>query len=81
MKDEALRLALDALDALDALENHCGNYKLDDAGCDRHEKAINAINQALAQPAVPAGYDLKSVFIEGCGEIALAWPPAAQPKK
>jgi hypothetical protein len=44
MKDEALKLALEAL------ENHCGNYKLDDAGCDRHEKAITAINEALAQP-------------------------------
>jgi len=44
MKDEALKLALDAL------ENHCGNYKLDDAGCDRYEKAITAINEALAQP-------------------------------
>jgi hypothetical protein len=43
-KDKALKLALEAL------ENHCGNYKLDDAGCDRHEKAITAINEALAQP-------------------------------
>jgi hypothetical protein len=35
--------------ALDALENHCGNYKLDDAGCDRHDKAITAINQAIKE--------------------------------
>ena len=45
MEREALKLALDAL------ENHCGNYKLDDAGCDRHDKAITAIKAALAQPA------------------------------
>jgi hypothetical protein len=35
--------------ALDALENHAGNYKLDDAGCDRHEKAIKALEEALAK--------------------------------
>jgi hypothetical protein len=46
MKDEALKLALEAL------ENHEGNYKLSDAGCDRHDKAINAIKQALAAPTV-----------------------------
>jgi hypothetical protein len=45
---------------------------------------VHTTPPAAAQPAVPAGYvpisdDLKSVFIEGCGEIALAWPPAAQP--
>jgi hypothetical protein len=45
MEREALKLALDAL------ENHCGNYKLDDAGCDRHDKAITAIQAALAQSA------------------------------
>jgi len=45
MEREALKLALEAL------ENHCGNYKLDDAGCDRHDKAITAIKAALAQPA------------------------------
>jgi len=44
MEREALKLALDAL------ENHCGNYKLDDAGCDRHDKAITAIKAVLAQP-------------------------------
>ena len=43
-KDEALRLALEAL------ENHCGNYKLDDAGCERWNKAVAAIKEALAQP-------------------------------
>jgi len=41
-KDEALRLALEAL------ENHCGNYKLDDAGCERWNKAVAAIKEALA---------------------------------
>ena len=41
---EAMKLALEAL------ENHCGNYKLDDAGCDRHEKATTALKEALAQP-------------------------------
>ena len=52
MEREALKLALEAL------ENHCGNYKLDDAGCDRHDKAITAIKAALAQPADnPYGYD------------------------
>jgi len=35
--------------ALEALENHCGNYKLDDAGCERHDKAIASLNQALAE--------------------------------
>ena len=45
-KDEALKLALEAL------ENHCGNYKLDAAGVVRHEKAITAIKEALAQPAM-----------------------------
>lgn len=43
-KDEALRLALEAL------ENHCGNYKLDDAGCERWNKAVAAIKEALSQP-------------------------------
>ena len=41
-KDKALRLALEAL------ENHCGNYKLDDAGCERGNKAVAAIKEALA---------------------------------
>jgi hypothetical protein len=36
---------------LEALENHEGNYKLGDAGCDRHDKAITSIKAALAQPA------------------------------
>ena len=44
MTKEALKLALEAL------ENHCGNYKLDDAGCERWNKAVAAINDALAQP-------------------------------
>ncbi len=34
---------------LEALENHEGNYKLGDAGCDRHDKAITSIKAALAQ--------------------------------
>ena len=41
-KTEALKLALEAL------ENHCGNYKLDDAGCERWNKAVAAIKEALA---------------------------------
>lgn len=36
--------------ALVALENHEGNYKLGRAGCERQEKAITAIKEALAQP-------------------------------
>jgi hypothetical protein len=39
--------------ALEALENHEGNYKLGNAGCDRQEAAITAIKEALAQPAQP----------------------------
>jgi len=35
--------------ALEALENHEGNYKLGNAGCDRQEAAITAIKEALAQ--------------------------------
>ena len=46
-KDEALDLALEAL------ENHEGNYKLSDAGCDRHNKAITACQQALAAAQRP----------------------------
>ena len=42
-RDEALKLALEAL------ENHCGNYKLDEAGCERWNKAVAAIKEALAQ--------------------------------
>lgn len=42
-KNESLRLALEAL------ENHCGNYKLDDAGCERWNKAVAAIKEAFAQ--------------------------------
>jgi hypothetical protein len=61
MEREALKLALDAL------ENHCGNYKLDDAGCDRHDKAIIAIQAALAQPAQePLVWKLKDKEL-GCG--------------
>jgi hypothetical protein len=44
-KDEALKLALDAL------INHEGNYELEKAGAARSHKAITAIKQALAQPA------------------------------
>ena len=47
MRDEALKLALEAL------ENHEGNYKLSDAGCDRHDKAITSIKQALAAQHEP----------------------------
>ena len=41
---EALKLALEAL------ENHCGNYKLDDEGVKRFVAACKAIKEALAQP-------------------------------
>ena len=44
IKDEALKLALEAL------ENHEGNYKLGNAGCDRLVAAITAIKEALSQP-------------------------------
>ena len=40
---EALKLALEAL------ENHSGNYKLSDAECVKHDSAITAIKEALAQ--------------------------------
>jgi len=56
-KDEALKLALEAL------ENHEGNYKLSDAGCDRHDKAITAIKQARSAPVqepVAIGWDTKT---------------------
>ena len=42
-KDEALKLALEAL------ENHCGNYKLDEAGREQWYKAVAAIKVAMAQ--------------------------------
>ena len=45
MRDEALKLALDAL------INHEGNYKIEKAGAARSHKAITAIQQALAAPA------------------------------
>ena len=38
---EALKLALEAL------ENHCGNYKLDDEGVERFVAACKAIKEAL----------------------------------
>ena len=41
---EALKLALKAL------ENHCGNYKLDDEGVKRFVAACNALKEELAQP-------------------------------
>jgi hypothetical protein len=63
MTKEALKLALEAL------ENHCGNYKLDDAGCERWNKAVAAINVALAQPEqepVAWGYRSKDGEIYDC---------------
>ena len=56
MTKEALKLALEAL------ENHCGNYKLDDAGCERWDKAVTAIKEALAQPQEPRN------FCQRCGK-------------
>jgi hypothetical protein len=50
-KDEALKLALDAL------INHEGNYVLEKAGAARSHKAIAAIKQALAEPVQePCGW-------------------------
>lgn len=43
-KDEALKLALEAL------MEHCGNHMLDNAGVKRHIAACNEICKALAQP-------------------------------
>jgi hypothetical protein len=48
-KDEALDLALEAL------KEHEGNYKLGKEGVVRHEKAIDACEQALAAPVISAG--------------------------
>jgi len=88
MEREALKLALDAL------ENHCGNYKLDDAGCDRHDKAITAIKAALAQPEqepvarVSGTYGGRFVYdpinpaaILPVGMALYAAPPAQEPVK
>ena len=45
-KDEAMKLALEAL------ENHSGNYKLSKSECVTHNAAIDALREALAkQPA------------------------------
>ena len=42
---------------LEALENHCGNYKLDDEGVKRYIAACKAIEEALAQPEQePVGF-------------------------
>lgn len=46
---ESQRKAMEQL--ISALENHCGNYKLDDAGERRHDAAIKAGMSALAEPA------------------------------
>jgi len=57
---EALKLALEAL------ENHEGNYKLGNAGCDRLVAAITAIKEALAQPdyrAVKTYHEGKPVYV------------------
>ena len=35
--------------ALDMLENHSGNYKLNDAECDKHGAAVDALHQAIEQ--------------------------------
>jgi hypothetical protein len=74
MKDEALKLALEAL------ENHCGNYKLDDAGCERWNKAVVAINDALAQPAqepvawiTPDKEGFRIRFSPPTNEVPLGW--------
>jgi len=48
--------------ALEALEEHEGNYKLGKSGCERQEKAITAIKEALAQPVQePAHGDIRAL--------------------
>lgn len=59
-KDEALK------QALEALENHCGNYKLDDAGCERWNKAVAAIKEALVQPQERPWVGLTETQIARC---------------
>jgi hypothetical protein len=36
--------------ALDALENHAGNYKLSNEGCDKHGRACESLRAELAKP-------------------------------
>ena len=67
-KDKALRLALEAL------ENHCGNYKLDDAGCERWNKAVAAIKEALAPTSTLCEAQPEqepSITKTGCGVLTL----------
>jgi hypothetical protein len=76
-KDEALDLALEAL------ENHEGNYKLSDAGCDRHDKAITAIKQVRAldkkaENARELGLDYEPVTTL-FGSLPVYDTPPAQP--
>ena len=71
---EALKLALKAL------ENHCGNYKLDDEGVKRFVAACNALKEELAQPEqAPVAWGCNR-YIEddngfqiGTDEPELAW--------
>jgi hypothetical protein len=75
--------------ALEALENHEGNYKLGNAGCDRQEAAITAIKEALAQPvqepvACRFCHSKKGCWAwqcYHCGEIDDVQQPAAKPEQ
>ena len=68
---EAMKLALDAL------ENHCGNYKLDDAGCDRYEKATTALKEALAQTEQEPVAHQK--WCASLTQLLLSMPPQPAP--
>jgi len=49
-ENQALKLALEAL------KEHEGNYKLGKSGCERQEKALTAIKEALTQPPEPRNF-------------------------
>ena len=69
--------------ALEALENHSGNYKLNDAECDKHSDAVDALRQAIEQAGkaepvlVVARHDLEKLLKhpEGDKHIKAFIPP------
>ena len=69
--------------ALEALENHSGNYKLNDAECDKHSAAVDALRQAIEQAGkaepvlVVARHDLEKLLKhpEGDKHIKAFIPP------
>ena len=65
-KDKALKLALAAL------ENHCGNYKLDDEGVERFVAACKAIKEALAQPEQEPVEDVVAYHSDGTRTVRIA---------